>query len=147
MPSQAIVAMLNQRGMRITQPRQQIIDQICAMADASSFTAEDICEQLPHIGRATIYRTIRMLQEVGFLCKVVLAGGERAYTVSDAVDMQHHHHVVCTICNSAREFTAGSIEQALSALNTTNGELGEIVGHRIELYDVCRQCQAYPFEV
>ena len=126
-------------GIRATAPRLSILNLISS--HPGTFTAERICEQVPEVGRATVYRTLRILQEAGAICKVVMPGGEMAYSVSkvDADDAQHHHHAVCTVCDSVRSFSVRSIERAITALGSLD-ELGKVVGHRIEVYDICRNC-------
>ena len=129
---------LSTHGVRATAPRLRILDLIRARPE--TFTAEHICEQVPEVGRATVYRTLRLLQEAGAICKVVMPNGEMAYSRSrDAPDDAHHHHAVCTECGSVRPFAERSIESAISALGTL-AELGRVVGHRIEVYDICRNC-------
>ncbi len=114
---------------------------LCEKSPNVPFTAESVCELVPHIGRATVYRTVRMLQGVDFLCKVVLPNGEMAYAVSNVVAKLHHHHAVCTVCGRVRKFSAESIEQAIRALSASDEEIGDVIDHRIEVYDVCLQCR------
>ncbi len=141
MYTKRVINKLNENGVRITPNRQRIIEIISEKSKEKFFTAEEICFLLPNVGRATVYRTIRTLEEFNLLCKVVLPGNEMAYTVGDTTDA-HHHHVVCKVCNRVRKFKAGSIERAVKAISaSSNGYIGDILEHRIELYDMCPQCK------
>ena len=135
----ALRDVLTSHGLRATAPRLSILNLISS--HPGTFTAERICEQVPEVGRATVYRTLRILQEAGAICKVVMPNGEMAYSVSevDGGHAQHHHHAVCTECDSVRPFSVRSIERAINALGSLD-ELGKVVGHRIEVYDICRKC-------
>ena len=133
---------LNKLGVRVTRSRRLIIELIYADDIEVPFTTEEIHERIPQVGRATVYRTIKMLQESGFLCKVVLPGNEMAYSISDfAATGSHHHHAVCITCGQIRTFTDLSIENAIKMLSTSDGQVGEVRDHRIEIYDVCPSCQ------
>ena len=144
----SIVSVLLERNARVTGPRREIID--CISDVPRTFTAEEVCAKLPHIGRATVYRTIKILQDAEIICKVVMPGDEMAYSVSVELNSDpssdaphHHHHAVCTVCSAVRYFNAEVIERAIKALSkSVEGVMGEIIDHRIEVYDVCPRCVA-----
>jgi Fe2+ or Zn2+ uptake regulation protein len=145
----SIVAALLDRNARVTAPRKEIIESISSVP--RTFTAEDVCADLPHIGRATVYRTLKILQDADIICKVVMPGDDMVYSVSADFDNEsgdenirsHHHHAVCTVCNAVRYFNAEAIERAIGALSrSVEGVMGEIIDHRIEVYDVCPRCVA-----
>ena len=147
-PDSMVTALLD-RNARVTVPRREIID--CISREPRTFTAEYVCGELPHIGRATVYRTIKILQDAGIICKVVMPGDEMAYSVSAELNHEpgvdnvpsHHHHAVCTVCSAVRYFNAEDVERAISALSrSVEGVMGEIIDHRIEVYDVCPRCVA-----
>ena len=147
--SESIVAELVKRHARVTAPRREIIDCI-ARADLDVFTAEDVCAALPHLGRATVYRTLKMLQKQEIICKVVLFGDEMAYTVAvtppdtpgGGTHHPHHDHVVCKNCSNVRPINAAAIEEAIDKLSESVwGMLGTVVGHRVEVYDICPRCE------
>ena len=147
--SESIITALVERNSRVTAPRREIID--CISKVRRTFTAEEVCAELPHIGRATVYRTLKILQEADIICKVVLPGDEMAYSVSadlgiepgDSRITEHHHHAVCTVCMAVRYFNAEAIERAIGALSgSVEGVMGEIIDHRIEVYDICPRCIA-----
>lgn len=144
---ESIVSELMQQNVRVTGPRREIIDYISGVP--RTFTAEEVCAKLPYIGRATVYRTLKMLQDEDIICKVVLPGDEMEYSVSAAIDpvrgpkidRTHHHHAVCTVCGIVRRFTADAIERAINALSlSVDGVMGEVMDHRIEVYDICPRC-------
>ena len=49
-------SVLEDRGYRLTGPRRSVIRLMDQKEEG--FSAEDICEGLPEVGRATVYRTI-----------------------------------------------------------------------------------------
>ena len=130
-----ILAALEEHGNRMTWPRRELAATLARWSD--SFSAEDIVTGLPSLGRATIYRTLRLLVEVGILCKTVMPNGSPRYSLDDST--QHHHHLVCVSCGRIDEFRHPAVERVLRAMKSDLG--GEFIGHRLELYHHCGACQ------
>ena len=129
-----LMAVLEDRGYRSTAPRQAIV-QLLELKQAG-FTAEEITEELPSVGRATVYRTIKLLLEEGVICKLALMDGAPKYSLSRN---EHHHHTVCVKCGMVGEFRAATVERLLRAVG---GDIaGEVIGHRVEFYINCNECQ------
>ena len=131
------MAILEDRGYRSTGPRREVINAIENRED--SFSAEKVCADLPGVGRATVYRTMKLLIQAGVLCKLALLDGEPTYTLAR---MEHHHHTICVRCGMVGEFRDATIERALRAIGDDIS--GEIVGHRMEFYVTCEQCLPGP---
>ena len=127
------MAVLEDRGHRSTAPRRAIIQILDGKREG--FTAEDIGNELPWVGRATIFRTIKLLREAGVICRLNLADGTPRYSLSR---VEHHHHTVCVSCGNVGEFRAATVERLMRVIG--NDIPGEIVGHRIELYVTCDRC-------
>ena len=128
-----IMAVLEDRGYRSTAPRRAIVEILDGKVDG--FTAEEIGNELPWVGRATIFRTIKLLREAGIICRLNLMDGSPRYSLSR---VEHHHHTVCVACGNVGEFRAATMERLMRIIG--NEIPGEIVGHRIELYVTCDRC-------
>ncbi|MDE2836063.1 MAG: Fur family transcriptional regulator [Chloroflexota bacterium] len=129
-----ILAALEEHGSRMTWPRRQMARMLARRTD--SFSAEEIVAELPTLGRATVYRTLRLLGNAGVLCKTNLPDGSPRYSLDDA---HHHHHLVCVGCERIEEFRHPSIERMLRAMKAPVGS--ELIGHRLELYHRCAGCR------
>ena len=130
-----LLAVLEDRGHRTTGPRRSVIN-LLEQKD-EGFSAEEVCGELPEVGRATVYRTIKLLLEAGVICKLALPDGASKYSLAR---LEHHHHTVCVACGTVGEFRDINVERLLRTIGTEIS--GEIVGHRMELYMVCRECLA-----
>ena len=124
---------LEDLGCRITAPRRRVLRLLESRLDA--FAAEDLLVDLPDVGRATVYRTIKLLLNAGALCKSSLPNGSPRYTLDQS---RHHHHVVCVQCGRVEEFRHSSVERMLRSMRSEIP--GELIGHRLELYMLCDQC-------
>ena len=130
-----LIAALEDRGCRITQPRRDLAASLTRRRDA--FSAEDVAAELDGVGRATVYRTLRLLVDAGALCKTTMPDGSPRYSLDNA---RHHHHLVCVDCGRIDEFRHPAVERMLRAMSADVE--GELVGHRLELYRRCGACSA-----
>ncbi|MET1232554.1 MAG: Fur family transcriptional regulator [Candidatus Limnocylindrales bacterium] len=124
--------------IRATAPRRAVLRLIAAHGDGH-FTAADLVADAGHrgvhIGRATIFRTLDLLLEGGFIERIDLPDGEHAYV---ACRPSHHHHVVCTRCGRSTDVDDGDLRGVTAAVERATGYA--IEGHRLELYGRCSAC-------
>ena len=126
---------MEEAGHRLTSAR---LDLLSAIADRpEGFTAEELYEKLPTVGRATVYRTLKLLIKLGLVCKAALPDGAPRYTLAGP---GHHHHAVCIQCGTISEFQRCTVDSILQALSADTK--GTIVGHRIEVYVLCQSCSS-----
>jgi Fe2+ or Zn2+ uptake regulation protein len=126
-------AALRRLGRRATQPRRKVVRHIAGLT--GSFRAESVIGDLPTIGRATIYRTLKLLTDAGALCKTALPDGTPLYSFDSH---WHHHHLICSSCESVDEFEDPSLERLLGELGEQMS--GQLIGHRVDLFITCSDC-------
>ena len=132
--SEQILDTLEARGFRSTAPRRIMATVIGDQE--RHFTAEGLRQQLPRrMGRATVYRTLKLLVEAGVLCRVLLEDGDLHYQLSHH---GHHHHLICVQCGSSQDLTGCDIEDLLLTTSADHGF--ELSGHWLEVYGRCRNC-------
>ena len=130
------MATLKDRGVRVTRPRRAIVDLL--EHKLGGFRIEALSDELPSVGRATVYRTVKLLLEAGAVCKLTMMDGSRVYMVSQTG--HHHHHYVCVKCGAVEEFRVAAVEKMLRSIATDLP--GQLIEHRIELYVICDYCTA-----
>ena len=134
----ALEGRLADSGHRITEPRRALIDAMRGLGD--HFTAEELLQATPGVGRATVFRTLRLFLDIGALCHVVMESGAVDYRLTSE---GHHHHIVCSDCGATSDFASCEIEDLLDELHRRTGY--EIQAHRLEVYGRCAECsQASP---
>ncbi len=126
-------------GHRLTGTRRSIVDLIGART--GTFTAADLAadaaaRRLP-LGRATIFRSLELLGELGLVERVDLPTGEHAYVRCDGA---HHHHVICSRCGRTELVPDSGLDRAARDAEARTGY--RIDDHRFELWGVCPDCQA-----
>ncbi len=68
----SIVDFIVSSGNSMTNSRRRIIAEI--VRKQGLFTAEELAKSLPNIGRATVYRTLKLLYEIGKICRINIIG-------------------------------------------------------------------------
>ena len=93
----------------------------------------------PDVGRTTVYRTLKLLQEAGLAQELVLDGQRR---FEREYKRQHHDHFICKSCGEIFEFANADIERIQDEIAAEIGFV--IVGHRHQIYGYCRDCSTRP---
>jgi Fur family transcriptional regulator, ferric uptake regulator len=135
MSKKQINELLVANGHRLTRGRRAVVE--AALAGDDLFTIADVQRRVPRIGRATVFRTIKLLVDLDLLCRVRLEDGSLRYRLRQAAD--HHHHLVCTGCGSVEDFPECDLDAVSETL--AGRTKYEIQGHRLELYGLCPACQ------
>jgi Fe2+ or Zn2+ uptake regulation protein len=133
-----IAGILRQRGYRLTPQRHAVLKAIAASHD--HMTPAEICTRVqqehPAIGLATVYRVINLLAELKLICRMRLGGDSQSYLMRRP--LEHHHHLVCSQCGRAVDFTNCDLSQLEQQLSEDTGF--NIEGHILEVYGKCPDC-------
>ena len=130
-----ITERLEMRGHRITPSRRRVLAAI--LAQRAHFTVDDVLRSTRRVGRATVFRTIRLLLDLNVLCRVLLEDGTLHYRLSAR---GHHHHLVCAGCGRVEDFTRCDVASLVRELARATDY--EIEGHWLEVYGRCQACRA-----
>jgi Fur family ferric uptake transcriptional regulator len=87
------------------------------------------------VGRATVFRTLDVLAELGAVERLDLPSGEHAYV---GCDPAHHHHVVCSRCGRSTEIDDAGLRSVVGDVARQTGY--RIDTHRLELFGLCPTC-------
>lgn len=97
-----VIADLRERGLRLTPQRQMILELL--ERSSGHVAPEDIYQQVherfPMINRSTVYRTLEMLEELGFVRHGHVEDGAARYHLAHE---SHHLHLTCHRCGLAIE--------------------------------------------
>lgn len=85
------------------------------------------------IGMATIYRTLALLVESGFVEEQSFADGKAVYEIKFPND--HHDHLVCLGCGDVLEFKNDQIEALQERIAKEHGFV--LQSHRLDMYGYC----------
>ncbi len=131
---------IRRKGLKLTSQRRRILKRV--FATHRHFTAEEIHEAFRRgrddVSRATVYRTLSLLVEGGFLDMLELGGDTKRY--EHILGRAHHDHLMCVRCGSVIEFEEERIEALQSEVATRHGF--QITSHSLRIFGTCKKCVA-----
>jgi Fur family ferric uptake transcriptional regulator len=129
-------------GFKITRAREVIIEAL--LKQNSHISADALLEVVrkiePKIGLATVYRTLKMLQDQGLVKAHYFADSQALFELETSPD-DHHDHLICEQCRHIEEFTHPQIEALQELIAQQHGF--RLTKHRMELYGICQSCRVF----
>jgi Fur family ferric uptake transcriptional regulator len=122
------------RGHRVTGSRRRVLEAV--LAQPAHFTVDDVLRATRNVGRATVFRTMKLLLDLNIVCRVLLDDGTLHYRMSAR---GHHHHLVCRDCGRVEDFTRCDVSALVRELSRATDY--EIEGHWLEVYGRCHACR------
>ena len=130
-----------ERGLKMTGQRRVIARVLSEAADHPD--VEELYRRASALDRrisiATVYRTVRLLEENGILARRDFGGGRARYEPSEH---GHHHHLIDIDTGRVIEFEDPEHERVLQAIAARLGF--ELVSHRLELFGRRRAARPPP---
>ncbi|HEY6100790.1 MAG TPA: transcriptional repressor [Anaeromyxobacter sp.] len=128
-----------EHGLRRSRTRDAVVETFLATREHAS--VEELTARVrardPAVGQATVYRTLKLLQECGVAAARQFGDGVTRY--EPVLERGHHDHLVCTRCGKIVEFENPDIEKLQLDVARTHGFSTE--RHRMELYGRCPGCR------
>lgn len=135
----SIVSALDRAGHRLTGPRRALA--VLIAGQDGHFTAAELVAAARSrrlgVGRATVFRTLEVLEELGAIERLDLPNGEHAYV---GCQPAHHHHVVCSRCGRTSEIRDADLQRVVRRVARQTGY--RVDDHRLELFGLCPACLA-----
>jgi len=133
-----ILEQLSQAGHRITRPRQAVVralleDGAYARPAEVHARARQYC---PTVGLVTVYRTLDLLSDLGFVRRIHTDDGCHSYATTSH---GHRHHLICRNCGATVQFEGCDLELFLDRVGRDTGY--HVEDHLLELIGLCQTCQ------
>lgn len=128
-----IIARCEARGLRMTDQRR-VLARVIGEADdhpdvEELYTRASALD--PRISLATVYRTVKLLEEAGILEKLEFGDGRARY---EDAERDHHDHLIDVSSGKVIEFVDPEIEALQEKIAARLGY--RLIGHRLELLAV-----------
>lgn len=130
---------LSDAGYRRGGARRAILElldeQTCALSAVEIERA--LLERGREVSRASVYRVMDELEEIGLVQRVEIGQGIVRYEpVREGPG--HHHHLVCDRCGRLQPFTDEGLERAIRRLSERLPV--QVSEHEIVLHGACESC-------
>jgi len=134
--TRAFAEHLADNGLRLTDQRRAILELL--LRSERHLSQEEIYRALrgKGIGRATVFRTLKTLQDCGLAAPVV--GRDEVPRFEINRGRPHHDHLICVACGHIREVRWPRLEKIQEAACRRLGFTPR--WHRHEVFGLCRAC-------
>jgi Fur family ferric uptake transcriptional regulator len=133
------LATLQEAGHRRGGARTAVVEALAAHQCA--VTALDLDEELarrrPRVARASVYRALEQLEQLGLVQRIEVARGVAGYERVDPTG-HHHHHAICRDCGRMVPFEDRSLERAIGKLCESMDF--DVTEHDVVLRGRCQRC-------
>jgi Fur family ferric uptake transcriptional regulator len=130
---------LQQAGHRRGGARTAVVEALAGHGCA--VTALELDDELrrrrPPVGRASVYRALEQLEQLGLVQRVEVQRGTASYERIDP-DGHHHHHAICRDCGRTVPFEDPVLERAIGSLSESLSF--EVTEHDVVLRGRCERC-------
>ena len=136
-------AFLLERGLNASKTRDDVVAvflQTTAHIDLQALHAV-VRKRHPGIGFATVYRTMKLLEEAG-IAHARRFGDAKGTVFEVAVGRSHHDHLICERCGRIVEFMSQEVERLQDQIAAKHGF--SLSRHHHELYGTCSECAPPP---
>jgi Fur family ferric uptake transcriptional regulator len=129
---------ISEEGLKATRQREEILNIFLNSSGHKSLAQiyAQVAKSNPKIGYVTVYRTLKLLTQLGWATRRKFEDGETRY--EPASEGSHHDHLICLDCGKIIEFE----DQALEALQKGIAQRYRFKTshHLMELYGRCEEC-------
>jgi Fur family transcriptional regulator, ferric uptake regulator len=134
-----LFARLRASGQRLTPQRLLILELLHAHGD--HVTADEIYaaakERYPYLNISTVYRTLELLRDIGFVAETDLGDGRRHFVL---LSDDRHHHAICLSCGRVLEVEDARFDDLRRELLQAHGFEARI--DHLAIFGRCRECRA-----
>ncbi|ADU63121.1 MAG: transcriptional repressor [Pseudodesulfovibrio sp.] len=138
-PQEVFADYLAGKNLKTTPQRRLILDTL--LKQGGHLSSEELYAKVKKrdssIGQATVYRTLKLLNESGLIEPLDFADGVTRYEPS--YGEEHHDHLICERCGNNIEILDKTIENRQEELAKEHGFT--LVRHKMYLYGVCPECR------
>ena len=133
---QAFYERLQEEGLKSTKQRDVIVERFFWLDKhiSADELLEDVRVHQPRIGYATVYRTLKLLVELGFAVPKDFGDGQTRYDPIHNQDPQHDH-LICVDCRKIIEFSDETLNERIQSI--VDDMEYTIRRKKIELYAEC----------
>ena len=136
-PEELFEEFLRRQGLNVTETRRKIVRKVFSLH--GHFDAAELWDALrdDKVSIATIYRTLELLEQAGFVRRVSF--GEAHAHYEHVLGRDDHGHLVCRRCGKVIEFESRRIKLLLQEIADRNEfELQETI---VQGFGLCRDCR------
>ena len=133
------ISKLKGKNLKVTEERLKILEEVFSRHD--HFDVEAVVNKMEErkegVSRATVYRTIELLLEFGFINKLVMGDGSVRY--EHIIGHSNHDHLICEICGTILEVRIPELDKIQKEISIQNYFTPS--RRTFNVYGICKKCR------
>lgn len=85
-----------------------------------------------NISKATIYRNLKLLSNVGLVTELYFRDGKVRFELNE----DHHHHFVCLACGKIEIIHTQPFNDVLASFSSNH----KVISHQFDIFGYCENC-------
>lgn len=142
-----IARIVSSKDFRLTARRGTVL-KVFMKNPEGHLTAEDVYKGVKtedaQMGKATVYRTLDLLVELGILNKLAFPDGKLRYELNNE-EKHNHHHLICIECGQVYDFRSSCLEDIENEVR--KAKEFTVLNHQLNFHGICKYCKAFKKEV
>ncbi|SRR6266567_2511613 len=136
--NESVLAMLRDRGLRMTPQRRAIVSEIVAVRGHinPSEVSRRVRDRFPGVNASTVYRTLDLLEELGVLSHAHLESGAEYHHRSQS----QHVHLACRRCGAEDSLSMTEAQSLKQLIRRHRGFEPDLTHFAIS--GLCARCTA-----
>ncbi|WP_373533412.1 Fur family transcriptional regulator [Vampirovibrio sp.] len=140
--SEQAIAILKQKGFRITRPRMLVLELLDRTERTlSAYEIKDILDESGEkVDTVSVYRILECLEENHLIHRVLSSGRVmKCHLEHEQEDQQEHLIISCQGCGSIEEIQFPEVDKIIRSIEKLSTY--KIQNHNLEFFGLCRQCE------
>jgi len=125
-----LISILKENGAKLTGPRKIILEKLSN--SSRPLTLREIYYECGNIDFASVYRTLKLFNEVGIVEEINFADSKVRFELTSK---KHHHHVICSECGEIKELPLCLLTEIEKITDY------KITKHSFEFLGICPKCK------
>lgn len=125
-----LLSLVKESGAKLTTPRKLVLEKLSN--SKKPLTLNEIYENCESIDFASVYRSIKLFNELGFVEEINFADKKVRY---ELISNLHHHHVICSECGEIKDLPVCLLSEIEKLTNY------KITKHNFEFMGLCPKCK------
>ncbi|MEI7026211.1 ferric iron uptake transcriptional regulator [Paenibacillus sp. y28] len=132
---------ITSKGYKLTRQREITLT-VLLENEKEHLSAEEVFmrvkEKFPHIGLATVYRSLELLVQLRIVEKMNFGDGLARYDLRHEDHEHMHHHLICTSCGALEEIQDDWLSELEDRLKKEYGF--QVTDHRLDFMGSFKAC-------
>ncbi|MCB9207829.1 MAG: transcriptional repressor [Ignavibacteriales bacterium] len=125
-----LIEIVKESGAKLTSPRKKVLEKL--YHSELPLTLKEIHNECKDIDFASVYRTIKLFNEIGLVDEITFADKKIRY---ELVSNLHNHHIICSNCGEIEKVPICFVSEIKKITKY------KITKHTLEFMGLCPNCQ------